>query len=128
MVTIASPTSACARHQGGAEIHAEHRGVDRVPDEAIRPAAHELVADLLGDARTPLFTELAACPDRDESESHLERDAERDKEPRFGQPARREPGQAKEQHQQRAVEENLVKLSRGGGLSKSAAASSRPRQ
>src|SRR5213593_2504417 len=48
-----------AGNEGGAEIHAEHGAIDRMPDEPIGSRAHQLVADLLGDGSTPVTPQTA---------------------------------------------------------------------
>jgi len=72
-------------HDRGSDIHSKHSRVDGMAYETIGARAHQLMLGLDGDFTAPIAAEVAARPECQQKEGHLQSETDWDEERRIGE-------------------------------------------
>ena len=104
------------RHDGGAEIHSEHRSVNGMAHEPVRTSPDQLVPCGNSDFAAPIAAKMPSRPDGEEDESSFDHQAGRYDEVAVGKKPPRQAWNGKNQQQHSSVDQSQMQSARPLGF------------
>src|ERR1700735_3383789 len=99
-------------HDGCAEIHSEHRGVNRMAYEPVRTSPYQLMSRRDSDLTAPIAAQMPSGPDREKNKSGCDHKAGRYDELTVGKESSRQPWNGKNEQQHSSVDQSQMQPAR----------------